>query len=46
MVESWMDMTFKDENQVKIEKVAVQHWKSGQVIKERFYYNMGKFLIN
>ena len=41
MVESWMEVTFKDGNRIKMEEVAVQHWKSDQIIKERFYYNMG-----
>ena len=41
MVESWMDVTFKDGNRVKMEQVAVQHWQDEQIIKERFYYNAG-----
>ncbi len=39
MVEAWMDVTFQDGNRMKLEEVAVQHWKDGKVIRERFYYN-------
>jgi ketosteroid isomerase-like protein len=42
MVESWMDTTYKDGNRAKMEEVAVQKWKGGQIIYERFYYNMPK----
>ena len=38
-VESWMDVTFKDGNRVKMEQVAVQRWEGDQIIHERFYYN-------
>jgi ketosteroid isomerase-like protein len=41
MVESWMDISFKDGNRMKMEEVAVQTWKDDQIIRERFYYNMG-----
>ncbi len=40
MVESWTDCTFQDGNRFKLEEVAVQKWKDGQIIHERFYYNM------
>lgn len=40
MVESWMDVTFKDGNRYKLEEVAVQKWKDDQIIHERFYYNV------
>ena len=39
MIESWTDVTFQDGNRWKLEEVGVQHWKDGQIIKERFYYN-------
>lgn len=39
MVESWMEVTFKDGNRVKMEEVAVQRWDDGKIIHERFYYN-------
>ena len=38
--ESWFDITFQDGNRVKMEEVAVQEWKNGQIIKESFYYSM------
>jgi ketosteroid isomerase-like protein len=38
--ESWFDITFQDGNRTKMEEVAVQHWKEGQIIEEKFYYNM------
>ena len=39
MVEAWTEVTFKDGNRMKLEEVAVQHWKDGKIIRERFYYN-------
>ncbi len=39
MVESWMDITFKDGKRSKMEEVAVQKWKDDKIIYERFYYN-------
>lgn len=39
MVESWMDLTFKNGQRVKMEQVAVQHWKNGLIIREKFYHN-------
>ena len=39
-VESWADNTFKGMGRMKMEEVAVQTWKDGKIIKERFYYNM------
>jgi hypothetical protein len=41
MVESWMDVTFKDGKRSLMEEVAVQKWKGDQIIFERFYYNVG-----
>lgn len=37
-VESWMEVTFKDGNRVKMSQVAVQKWQGDQVISERFYH--------
>ena len=37
-VESMMDVTFKDGNRVQMEQVAVQQWRDGQIVHERFYY--------
>lgn len=38
MIESWMDVTFKDGNRVKIAQVAVQKWQGDQIVHERFYH--------
>ena len=40
MVESWIEASFKDGNRFKMEEVAVQNWKNGKIVKERFYYNV------
>lgn len=39
MVETWMDVTFKDGNRMKMEEVARQKWQDGKIIEERFYYD-------
>ena len=39
-VESWVDLTFKDGNRMKMQEVAVQRWEGDQIVKEQFYYNM------
>ena len=39
-VESWMDITFKEGGRMKMSEVAVQKWQDGQIISEKFYYNM------
>ena len=39
MVETWMDVEFKDGNRMKLEQVARQKWNEGKIIEERFYYN-------
>lgn len=39
MIESWIEATFHDMGRMKMEEVAVQTWKDGRVIRERFYYN-------
>jgi ketosteroid isomerase-like protein len=38
MVEWSFDMTYKGGHRSKMEQVAVQRWKDGQIIHERFYY--------
>lgn len=38
--ETWMDITLKDGGRMKMSEVAVQKWKDGQIIEEKFYYNM------
>ncbi|GJM62616.1 SnoaL-like domain-containing protein [Persicobacter diffluens] len=40
MVESWVDITNPQGQRFKMEEVAVQKWQNGQIIQERFYYNM------
>lgn len=35
------DATYKGGTRVKRAEVAVRHWKNGQVVQERFYYNKG-----
>ncbi len=37
-VESWMEVTFKGAEKVKMGQVSVQQWKDGQVFHERFYH--------
>ncbi len=39
MVEWHFDYTHKDWGVKKYNQVAVQEWKDGQIIHERFYYN-------
>lgn len=35
------DATYKGGARVKLTEVAVRHWKNGQIVRERFYYNKG-----
>lgn len=37
--ESWVDVTFKGGQRVKMEEVAVQKWQDNQIVEERFYYH-------
>lgn len=39
MVEWEMDVTYKGAHRMKMCQVAVQRWKDGQIINERFYYS-------
>lgn len=39
-VEGWTDFTAQDGNRVKMQEVAVQQWKDGKIVQEKFYYNM------
>lgn len=34
-----MDVTFKDGKRRKSAQVAVQGWKDGKIVRERFFYN-------
>lgn len=39
-IESWVEITFKGApGPFKFEEVAVQNWKDGKIVRERFYYN-------
>lgn len=38
--ESWIDCTFQDGNRMKLEEVSVKKWENGQIVHERFYYNV------
>lgn len=38
-IETATDATFKGAGRMEIEEVAVQHWRDGKVVHERFYYN-------
>ncbi len=42
MVEWFMDITFKDGTRRKVTEVAVQKWKNGKIVHEKFYYNTAK----
>jgi ketosteroid isomerase-like protein len=37
------DITFKGGKRVKMNQVAVRHWKNGQIVNERFYYDKAAF---
>ncbi len=39
-VESWMDVTYQGGHRAKLEEVAVQKWKDGRIIHERFYFDV------
>ena len=36
MAESWVDVTFKDGNHLKMEEVAVQKWNGDKIVEEWF----------
>ncbi len=38
MVQNWMDITFQNDERVKLDQVAIQHWKGDHIIKEVFYH--------
>ena len=40
LYENAMDWTDVNDNDIHIEQVAVQKWKDGKIVHERFYYNM------
>jgi len=39
--ENTMSWITTDDQEVHVEQVAVQHWRDGKIVKERFYYNAG-----
>jgi hypothetical protein len=39
VVEWWFDYTHKDYGVRAYTQVAVQRWKNGQIVEEKFYYN-------
>ena len=38
MIQWWMSFSHKDYGDVDRHQVAVQHWKDGQIVNERFFY--------
>ena len=40
MVECWMELTYKGApGPMQMREVCRQHWKNGQIVNEKFYYN-------
>lgn len=39
VVEWWFDYTHKDYGVRNYKQLAVQRWKNGQIVEEKFYYN-------
>lgn len=40
VIESYVEITFKGApGPIKFEEIAVQNWKDGKIVQERFYYN-------
>ncbi|MBO6576886.1 MAG: nuclear transport factor 2 family protein [Rhodothermales bacterium] len=39
-IQSQTDVTFKQGGRMLFEEVAVQTWKDGKIVEERFFYNM------
>lgn len=38
-IEWWMDFTHKDYGSRNYKQLAVQRWKDGKIVEEKFYYN-------
>ncbi len=38
MVESWLDVIMSNGKPFRLEQIARQKWKDGQIIEERFYF--------
>ena len=43
-IEWVIDITAPDGSTVHVEEVAVQTWRDGKVVKERFYYDPSQFI--
>ncbi|MEO1022191.1 MAG: SnoaL-like domain-containing protein [Bacteroidota bacterium] len=43
VVVSWMDVSFKDGNRIRMEQAAVQYWEGDHIIREKFYNNPETF---
>ena len=39
--ENAMSWKAADGNEINVEQVAVQEWRDGKIVNERFYYSMG-----
>jgi hypothetical protein len=39
VVEWWMDFTHKEYGDRNYTQLAVQRWKNGKIVEEKFYYN-------
>ncbi len=39
--ENVMEWTTTDGQEIHVEQVAVQQWRDGKIVQERFYYSMG-----
>lgn len=39
IIEWFMDFTLKDGKRKKMSEVAVQQWKDGKIVREKFYYD-------
>jgi ketosteroid isomerase-like protein len=39
MIQEYMDLTLKGMGRVKMEEIAVQTWRDGKIVEERFFYN-------
>lgn len=39
MVEWWMDFTHKEWGDTILSQVAVQKWRNGKIVNEKFYHN-------
>jgi hypothetical protein len=37
-VESWMEVTFKGGQRIKLQQVSVQSWRHGKIVDELFYH--------